>query len=165
MATHKLDIFDVLNNTDNRNFDYYQSLDLDEQKSFVPSVTLRWMSGMSDSDTSEIALLILNEVANTNFFDLYQHPELQYKLLASSGLGSRTKHKWLPLPKSRNKVTKVHDFLSSQYPHCNQIEIDLILSKHTKQSFDDFMVGCGVEPKEAKELLKIFNDITKKQNK
>lgn len=151
--TRKLDIFALLKATDHRDQGFYDRLDAEAKKEFAPPVALRWASAVDDGPLSDAALLLVNERANIGFWEIGDHPELQYRLIASSGVGTKLRHHWLAAS-GRGKTDRLRAFLARFWPDANAAEIEILLGQFTGDSFRAFVDGSGVEPKEAKEIVK-----------
>jgi len=152
----KVNIFETLAAIDKRDFDYYNHLTDDEKKSFVPTVVLRWASGIKNGSEGELSLYLINEYANFDWFSISNHPELQYKLLCSSGLGYRQKHSWLAPPKQNRITNKLHDFLLQYYPNANDLELNIIQKSFSKETFRNFLHECGIDEKEERKWIECF---------
>lgn len=162
MAAHKLDIFKTLAEIDLRNRDFYADLTEEEQKGFAPPVVLRWASAVRDGPQSEHYIWLVNERANVNFNDIWQHPELQYKLLASCGYGNRVKHEWVNMAPRKKKFDGVREFIAKFWPDANETEIDILLNQFTDDSFEEFVLGSGSTPEEIKEVMEAYGRLTGK---
>lgn len=98
---YKLDIFKVLAELNAKNKHYFTSLSVDQQKSIVPLVIARWLSGT----TSELQIILINELVNPYLFDLQKHPDLLWKLMASTTTTKGQRYKWNAAhPKSKAKL-------------------------------------------------------------
>lgn len=150
----KLDIFQTLAAIDGHDLDYLDRVSEDERKGYAPPVVLRWTSAAQQN--GEWYLVAANR-ANMYFHDIYEHPELQYKLTASCGAQRRTRHDWIPMAKQR-KVSKLHGFLSTYYPEANSMEIEIMLSKFDTATFNDFVDGTGMGVDDGKAIKKLFKD-------
>lgn len=153
---HKLDIFDLLAAVDRRDRRFLSRQPADAQKGFSPRVALRWASAVT-GPAAEQYMLLTNEIANVQFDDLRDHPELQYMLLAACGAGRKQKHEWLPMPKQGKSAAKVQSFLARFHPLASVEEIDLLVSMHTRETFTDLVHQSGCTPQEAKDLLNAFD--------
>jgi hypothetical protein len=151
--THKLDIFETLAAIDRHDTQFLDRLDEDTRKGFAPPVVLRWASAVN-SNTKDWYLIALNERANVHHYELYQHPILQYKLMASCGLGKVERHAWIAGSKN-DKARK--DFLSKYWPEANDLELTIVLN-HLKEgtNLNDFLNGTGLQNDEIKKIKKLF---------
>ena len=103
-------------------------------------------------------LLMVNELMNVHMFDLYTHPELVYRLLASCGTGKTLKHQWLAGHKRKSENNKAFQLLEKHYPEANDRELDILMSKYTKVSFAKFVDDCGMSV-ESKDIMKDYAKI------
>lgn len=158
---HKLDIFETLSAADRRDMGFYGRLDDDQRKGFAPPVVLRWMSALQGND-QELNIWLVNDRANINFHDIWEHPELQFKLLASCGGGKNQRHQWLPMATKKKRADKVGEFLLRFYPDANDAELDLLLNQFTDQTFEDFVLYSGSTPEDIKEVLEAYARLTGK---
>jgi len=92
----KLELKDVLGNLDRRNKDYYDSIPEELKKQFQPFVLMRYMSSLPDGQLSPFAIIGVNEIVNTHFWETSKETELHAKLLACTGMGNKQFHKWIP---------------------------------------------------------------------
>lgn len=152
MADYKLDIFETLAAIDKRDFGFYDRLTEEQRKGFAPPVVLKWAAGVEGPLTEEYLWLVNNQ-ANINFWDIHQHPELQFKLLASAGRGRNQRHKFVSFPKTKAKADKVTQFLIQFWPDANDNEIGIILNQYTPETFSDFVRSAGLTPAEEKEVI------------
>lgn len=153
---YKLDIFETLTAIDKRNFEFYDKLDADQKKGFAPPVAMRWLSAVADGQTSPLYIMLTNDRANINFYEIYDHPELQYKLMASCGYGRVHRHQWIPLSGKKQQNDKVITFLEKFYPEANVNELHMLLNQFTKETFKEFVLGSGCTPEEEKEVIKAY---------
>jgi len=109
---------------------------------------------IKDNDLTAYHILMTNEMANIGFWDLGAHPELQYKLTASVGVGSKQEHHWLDMPGKKAKNSKIEELIKRKYPYANQLELDIIRSKSTKQDFKNLGKDLAMDDKEINEILK-----------
>jgi len=155
-VSHKLDIFETLSAIDRRDMTFYERLDDEQRKGFAPPVVLRWASAVTDGNMSEYMMWLVNERANINFHDIWRHPELQSKLLASCGHGRQQRHRWVPMAKSGKKADKVYDFLRQFWPEANDTEVGILFGQFTDDTFEDFVLSSGSTPEEVKEVMDAY---------
>lgn len=165
MNNGKLDIFVVLSYMDQNNLGIHQALreDADMLKELNKNANWmlpQWMSGANNPDDHKELIDNFNEICNPGWFDLYQHPELQVKLLSCCGLGKKTKHKFFKPTKSR-QVSKMMTFLSTKYVDINESEVVLWCKKNSKASLKRLAQSIGYQPTEIKELEKSFDSLRK----
>ncbi len=106
-------IFDFVNQVQNGNSKYYQSLKQVDQKAFVPMIVMMWLYGAG----TEFNKLMINEFVNSKCFSLYEHPNLLYKLMCACHPDKTNKRaKWV-FPK-KQKESDLLEMLK-QYYNCN----------------------------------------------
>lgn len=152
---HKLDIFDVMAAIDRRDTDFLDRQEPDTKKAFTPLVAMRWASAVQGPQ-AENYLILTNEFANIHFHDLYEHPELQFKLLTMAGCGKSVRHQWIPTSKRSKAVSKICEFVGQYYPLASDYEIDNLVSRFDYDGFAEFVYSTGCSPEETKEILNVF---------
>lgn len=153
---YALDIFAVLRAIDRKDYGYLDRLSPEERKGFVPRTALRWMGSTERMEEYHIAAT--NEIANINFDALYSYPDLQYRMLAAAGSGSpQRRPSFLPIPKQGKSPAKLQTFVGQFYPLASTLEIDLLISQFTKESFIVFVNHSGCSATEAKDAIDAFN--------
>lgn len=160
MATHKLDIFDLMAAVDKRDSGFLDRQDPDVKKAFTPTVALRWTSAVQGPQAADY-LYCTNEFANINYHDLYEYPDLQFKLLTLVGAGKTQRHQWIPVAKQMKTTSAIHAFVSRFYPLANHQEISMIVNKFTLTTFEEFVNSSGSSPEEAKDIISAFKKKTK----
>ena len=160
MAGFKLDIFqEVLPAIDQHDFGFYDDLTEDARKGFAAPVVLRWASSVR-GQYGDLMLMLVNTRANLDFFDLGQHPELQWRLLASCGLGMNPRHEWIAMPARSRSKSDIHVFLGQYWPEANESELTLLLNQFTRETFIEFTQECGLGPADAKAALESYDRYT-----
>ena len=97
-AERSLDIFWLLNQLDNRNFDLWDQLTEEQRKEVSPFVILRWLTGTNDPEQ----LVALGEVASACLFEFGDKKDLLLKLFAACTVNGSKRYKWVT-PKGANK--------------------------------------------------------------
>lgn len=100
VMSEKLNIFDILGQLDDKNYDFYQIATSDVQKQIVPLVLMRWMTGTKN----EQQIMFLNEFVNPVVFALYSHPILLWKLMCICSPGRRSRYQWTKIESKNSKV-------------------------------------------------------------
>jgi hypothetical protein len=155
-SERKLDIFKLLAASDKNDGEWFSKQPQDAQKEFAAPVVLRWGATVNDGLASVFTLLLVNERVNVHLYDLYKHPELTYRLLASCGTGESQRHQWIPPHKKKGASNKAYDLLAKHNLDANSGELELLMSLHTKESFSKFVDECGIPTAEAKEIIKAY---------
>ena len=156
--SEKLDIFDVLNNMDKRNYSFYDNLTVEQKKAFVPLVIMRWMSNAPDNNNQHAYFLMMtNELVNKNFWDKYKHPELVAKLMAMLGTGKVVKHQWI---KGTNKKAKtpLEQFIDTVYPNLNDTDTKLLFRQLTLENLEELMRSYAIDDKDRVKLRKQYKE-------
>lgn len=125
-----LDLFDVLNALDKKDYGYYDRLTAEQKKKFVPFMMLHWMSAIKGNEgVSRYYVMSTNEYANKYLFNEFvqKHPKLQWLMLcsASPGMGKQF-HQWIPHIKEKvakykesATIKEVKDYFAKVYPKTN----------------------------------------------
>jgi hypothetical protein len=125
----KLDIRDVLARLDRGDMRHFEQLGEAEQKAFEPYVVTRFLSAVAEGEDRDLAayqITAVNAAVNCHYADLTRHPELQWKLMASCGLGVKRYHPWIA-PGGRTKKTSRTDALLRRFaPGASETEIAVL---------------------------------------
>lgn len=157
----KLNIFNELKELDTRNTKFYKELTPEQKKKIGMYPIIRWASGVKSSNTKvqEFYIESMNE-ANKLFFDLAKHPELQWMLLASCGLGASVRHEWIPTIKKTN-TNKLDKLLFDCMPYLNHDELSIVKKKITVDDIKDICKQYGMLDSEIKEYVNEVKKIKK----
>jgi hypothetical protein len=94
--SYALDIFQVLDRINHNDFEYFQSLNIEQQKSIQPYVLMKWMLGTKQTKV----IYRLNNRVNRFVFSLgNNHKELVFKLLCSVTDGRSQRYTWAKVQK------------------------------------------------------------------
>lgn len=144
----------MLNAIDNNDLEFYNNLNEDQKKEFSPWVAMRFASSAAGGNVvSSFYLMMVNELVNKNFNDLYKYPALQWKLLACCGAGQKIYHPWIKPPKGVKK-NKLESLISKTYPGANYDEIQMMLELNTDAELKQLAKEMGYDDKEIKDLFK-----------
>ncbi len=160
MADFKLDIFQALAAADKRDDNWLERQPEEVKKGFAAPVFLRWAATVAsgNADIDRYMLMHVNDKANITANDyMGAHPDLLFRLVAACGLGQRLRHEWLPMPGRMRVSNAARDLMMRFHPHASDREIDLLMSIHTRGSFEQFVEDTGISTKEAKEALKAYD--------
>lgn len=155
-----LDMFKrVLPAIDTRNKQFYENLTEEEQKGFAAWLVMRYLSS-AESATPEIIehyLIMTNELVNTNFSELKNHPELMWKLMSIVGVGKSVKHPYVAPGKGKKKKSNAFKvWLHEQYNHLSEQEIDLWFSNITREQARDMLEQYQIKDK---DVIAAANDL------
>lgn len=146
----------MMSAVDKRDKSFFDRQKPELQKTFAAPVALRWTSAVSGPQ-AEAYLICTNEFANANFHDLYEYPDLQFRLLTLVGSGKPQRHEWIPIAKQGRSISALHDFMARFHPLASPSEIDLLLDLHDRESFAEFVNQSGCSPEETKDFISAFN--------
>lgn len=140
----KLDIFEVLNNINAKNYNYLDSLDPDVSKQFTPYVVLSWLS----SSTDPLQIMLLQEFVNKRFFQLSNHPKLLYRLFCITANNRNMRYNWMY--KKQAKSDRV-DILS-KYFNCSTRVAKLYDPLYSSDDITKMVESLGYQSAEIKKL-------------
>lgn len=85
-----LDLFDILNQLNKKNINWFDELTLDEIKSIAPVVLMRWLSGVHNASQ----IMIINEILNPYVFTLANNKKLLWYLMCICTTGKHQRYSW-----------------------------------------------------------------------
>jgi hypothetical protein len=103
---------------------------------------------------------MVNDYVNADFWEIQKHPELVWKLMCVCGSGIKQNHVWIPKQGSKRKSSKIEQFILQCNPSFNDMELDMVKKRLTKETLKELAEDAGCTDEELKELLAEF----KKQN-
>lgn len=160
--TQKLSLWQVQQKADERNFDFYDNLSDDEKKQVSMYPLLRSLSIVEGSpEIQEYYMIMTNNIANKDFWNLSKYPELQWKLISSCGIGFKQRHKWISAGKRLSKTPNIDDLLFEVNPKMNYEELEIVKSKLTKEELVDLTRGYGISDKDGKVYIEEFKKLKK----
>jgi hypothetical protein len=130
---------------DNKNREFYDSLTDEEKKKFSNYLMIRWGSCVQGSrDLQEFYLISTNERFNKRFFDINRLPKLQWLVATtvSPGLGAH-RHQWIAPRKKEAGAGSIRRQLATLYPHLKDDELDLLAKITTKKELEQHMKKTG----------------------
>jgi hypothetical protein len=135
----KIDIFEMMENVDKKNRNYYNELSDEQKKAFMPYLATQWISGCSASwQYQEYYLLATNEILNKNLWYNSKYPDLFWLLMTAVGCGSKVRHSWSPMQK-RESQSNFDQLLEQRYPHLNKDELSIIKNQ---LDYDAIVLFC-----------------------
>lgn len=150
---NKIPLKTMLGAIDRNDFDFYSSMTDDQRKDFSPWLAMRYASSGNKGYDAIHYLLMVNDLVNRDFSSLKEHPELQWKLMATCGTGSNCFHPWIA-PGKRKKKDKLADALRKVYPTLRKSELELLCKINSKDDLKQMMADRGLSNDEIKEVLK-----------
>lgn len=151
-AKSKIPLNDMLLAIDTGDLYFYNNLDSDQRKDFSPWLAMRYASNVS-GDYSMYYISMVNDIVNKDFSILNKHPELQWKLLAVCGIGTKQYHPFVP-PGKRKKKSKIQDLLAEIYPHMKISDLEMLEEINTKTELKELATDYGYTKKEISEIFK-----------
>ena len=144
----KLPLSALLQAIDRRDLGWLMRQAEDVQKEFAPLTAIRFASNADDGIDAGVLLWTINQRVNRYLFDLHQHPDLSYRLLASCGLKrSVPRGRWLAGPR-RTTDNAALRLLAEYHPVANERELRLLLALYSRPEFAQFLSDCGIEEPE-----------------
>ena len=147
-----LDIKRELVAVDSKNYDFYNKLSAEEQKSFSPYVLMRYTSNVQgDRDIQEWFLEMTNEMVNKHHGVLSKnHKNLLWKLFAGVGTGTNAYHPYLAAGK-KEKANKIEKLIAELNPAMKMSDIKILASMMTKQDKEEMFDSMGFDKKQRKD--------------
>ena len=154
-----LDMFKrVLPALDTRNKTLYENLTEEEMKGFSPWLVQRYLSSAESANNAIIEhyLIMTNDIVNVNFSEV-KDPEMTWKLMSMVGIGKSLKHPYIaPGGGKRKKKNAFKAWLSEQFPHLDDQELDIWISNLDKKSAKDMLEQYHVKDK---DVIASANDL------
>ena len=125
---------------DNKNREFYATLDDEERRKFSNYLMIRWGSAVQGSrDLQEFYVIAANERLNRHFFAVNRHPRLQWlcATTVSPGLGTQ-RHVWIAPKKKEPGATGIRKQLAELYPHLKDDELDVMTRITTAKELADY---------------------------
>jgi len=152
----KLSIANETAQLNQKNRQFIDELTQEERKKFSTFLMMKYSANVDGSaELQEWYLRASNERVNQNFFDIGQHPKLQWLLCTtvSPGMGNQ-RHYWLAgKKKDSTSNSKVLKFLSNLYPAMKQDEIELLAKLNDEQDIKKLAENLGMSDRDIKKDL------------
>lgn len=142
----KLNLFDVLKNINNKNFDYIDNLPEKLQKQFSTYMTYQWLT-CTDNDTQ---VMLLAKYVNDAVLPLANHPRLLYKLFCVTSCGRNTRYNW----KYTKKDTSLKLEVVAKYYDCSKRIAKLHMEDTSDEDIKQMAYDLGYQDAELKKLFK-----------
>ena len=136
----KLSIANEMQQFDNKNREFYATLDDEERRKFSNYLMIRWGSAVQGSrDLQEFYVIATNERLNRHFFAVNRHPRLHWlcATTVSPGLGTQ-RHVWIAPKKKESGATGIRKQLAELYPHLKDDELDVMTRITTAKELADY---------------------------
>lgn len=148
MSNNKNDIFQILNNLNKKNKEFYSQLTEDQQKALQPLVVMRWLTGT----TNPAQVFFINELVNTKVFSLHKHKQLLVDLMTICTPGKPQKYNWLKKQnKSSNKLPNSTQVIQ-QYFGYNSKQANQSLPLLDNEDIMDYAKQLGWQGDQIKSL-------------
>lgn len=129
--------------------DFYTRLNEEQRKEFSAWLAMRWASSVpGDLKT----LRRVNNRVNVKFSNLADHPELQWRLIASCGTGIKRRHEFIPPPKKQKK-NKLIEIMGELFPMLSTDELDVLMAVNSREDIKTMLEDLGLDNKEIKGIL------------
>jgi len=140
--TPKLDIFKVLGAANKKDTTFYEKLTPEEQKAFIPLITMRWMSCVDQAQQ----VVSTNHCVNPYIFNIHRHPMLLWQLLTIANTGIHQRASWIKAPGriSSSKPTSVQ-IIQQQYGYSTKRAIEA-LDLLTLEDVLEIGINQGTQP-------------------
>ena len=158
-AAPVLDIKEEMYAADMQKFSFYQDITDEQRKAFAPLIAMKWLSVVGDrTGLAEYYICMTNELVNIGFWEITKHPELQWKLMAATGAGTQVPggHGWIAMAKSKKNSSKLDKFFLSRRPGLNSMELKIVKSQYTLDSFKQLLRDMAMLDSESKPLIDEF---------
>jgi hypothetical protein len=144
VAPKKLDLFNqVLPAIDRKDYNFYDNLTDEQKKEFKQQSILhmRWGCSLDVDDRilQHYYVASFNHRANKNFFNVYNHPKLQWLLIAASSpkLG-KYRRKWLGKKKAKDPKDDIKKQLANIYPTYKEEDLEVLSNFVTKKELKQY---------------------------
>ena len=152
LEKNDINLFEVIEAIDNKDYGYYDTLTEEQQEKFVPFMLIQWISGLQGNrDMQMYYLQSVNYHANMYFLDYmiasksHNHAKLQWLMLCASSPGmGKVFHKWVPkisekvtLLKENAKLSDIKEYYQKIYPKASSQDIaevaEVFVTEHKKK--------------------------------
>lgn len=153
MSARKLQLSEIFNALDRKDYEWYNNLPDDKKKEFQGFVQLRFAAGAEgNSDLEQYCILATNKYVNVDFWAISKYPDLVWKCLcaANPGIG-RYKRSYLKL--ATVKKTKRQLFLEKEFPALKEEDIKLLSELCTDEEVKELARDAGYQDSEIKRRI------------
>lgn len=144
-------IFDLLNEIENQNYAFYDTLSKEQQQIlFKPVVVLMWLTS---SQSSVEQLSMLDELVNRYLFNFNKHPKLLYLLMCACGEHKKKKWKFVKRDVKQQQYTETISVVESYY-NCSPREAVSYIQLLNVDDVKEMCAALGYEPTQIKGVIK-----------
>ena len=140
----KLNIFDVLKQINNKNFNYLDELPEKLSSQFSSYMVYQWLT--CSDDPAHIALLA--KYVNDAVLVLAPHPKLLYKLYCVTSCGKNTRYNW----KFKKKEASLKLKIVSEYFECSKRVACMHMEELSEKDIKEMAYELGYQESELKKL-------------
>lgn len=155
----KLDIFQVLKNIDNKNYNFTDHLSDNETKELNKNINYIipiWFNNIENNKEHINNIIKFNEF-NDIWFALSKHPELQYKLLCS--IGNKKFNKRFFINKKSDIDRLKNDIFTNIVYDISKEEVIQWINILNLEAFREILNRLGLQESQQKEYVKIFEKV------
>lgn len=109
---YKLDLFDVLKHANNKDYDYFKNLSVEEKAEFQPWLAMRFMSSSPNGISAMQSIMMTHYALNKDFNVISKNKELFYRLMCVVGDGTYKKHTMIKPPSGKHKTPLITELVS-----------------------------------------------------
>jgi hypothetical protein len=148
-----LDLFTTLNRISVKNREYYNDLDDESKKAFMPLVIQRWLTGTKDPRQ----VYFVNALVNPYVFQLHKHKELLYYLMTICGSGQSKRLVWKKAKGKHDTSKPVTIDLIKRAYHYNTVQAKDALQLLSKSDILDLAEDFGLQSEDVSKIKKELN--------
>lgn len=143
--TTKLSIQNEMRMFDEKNREFYDDLTDEEKKKFSTYLMIRWGSSvLGPKELQEYYLHATNQRLNKHFFDIYNHPKLQWlcATTVSPDMGNH-RHEWISNKKGDKNENDKLKKLKEIFPVAKMADLRVLSSIVDKSDFSEYKKLLG----------------------
>ena len=156
----KINLMEVMGYLDSRDLqilDNYSN-DIEKEKELLNMtnwIIPQWFSSSTNDNDEKSLVNNFNENCNSVWSNIYDHPKLKIKLLATCGLEKNVRRRF---KKFNNSIisNRIRIFLETMYPDIRDNEVKLWCRNTTEEELVSLCKDFGYQNNEISEILKSF---------
>lgn len=137
---------------DKKDRGFYNRLSDEQKKAFSAWMMMRYCSSVQGKEAANY-IYMTNELVNYQFMEVSKHPELQWLLLSTCGVGKVQFHPYLKPPNARKKKNKIFDFIYETFPHMKTEDINHLINLNTKEELKELALSHGYDDNTIKDIF------------